>query len=643
MAAPASLRMTQVIWAAWLRIAIIGAAAGLFSVSMYILIEIDAWLLYQSIEQTVLEITHLVLVALGAAALGSFVLTMLAAALPTWSIQRTKQRAEMIRRGTAVAAAIFCSLVLWRTIFAWTAAVRILNFPFLPKYSLWLVLVALAFVLFGRRVRSSIDSFDAALESNISRRVVIGASLGAATVALADAASANLSITTSVPSRDSAGSPNIILVTFDALSADDMSLYGYRLPTTPHIDLFAQSASVFSNFFACSTWTTPCVASIQTGRYPVNTRVFQSLGRLQGQSAGKSLVRELRAAGYDTGASVANIYAYPPRLGLDFNLVLQLPIKGLISTPILQDDALSLQMRIGDVLQAQLPSIFDGPIGRYPPELSFEQADALLARLRAPFFLWIHVMAPHFPYKPSAAFLNRFLSRDQAANLRDIGQLFDRPGRRYSPAQQPAVDSWRLRYDEWVANADNAFGQFIGRLNRSGVARNTAVIISADHGESFEGGFWAHGQPEQVRPVIHVPFAVHLPGQTERRLVSNIADQTVIAPTILDLAGVPIPAWMDGTSVKKWLETEGEDASVGVAFTQFFNPGNSIFSDPTTGTMGVIANQHQYVLDVATGKGTLYRLAEANRRDNDISTQEPEVAKSMRSLILSRFPGVLRA
>jgi arylsulfatase A-like enzyme len=227
-------------------------------------------------------------------------------------------------------------------------------------------------------------------------------------------------------------------------------------------------------------------------------------------------------------------------------------------------------------------------------------------------------------------------------NPANLEEFANRPGRQYGPQDQPFVDKWRLRYDEWIADADNSFGRFVSELDRTESSRNSVVMVSADHGESFEGGVWAHGGPNFVRQLVHVPLIVRAPGQTEGRSVSGVADQTAIAPTILDLAGLAIPDWMDGKSAKSWLDSDRDDGSMGVAFTQFIDESNSVFSPVRSGTVGAIADGHQYVLNIGSGNGALYRLAEANLQDNDISRMNPELAASMRALILSRFPEILR-
>ena len=110
---------------------------------------------------------------------------------------------------------------------------------------------------------------------------------------------------------------NILLITFDALSAEDMSLYGYKLPTTPNIDAFARKGTVFTNFYSASTFTTPSVATMVTGVYPSECGVYQLQGQVRAENAGKSLPHAMRAAGYASGAFVSNPVAYYLATGLE--------------------------------------------------------------------------------------------------------------------------------------------------------------------------------------------------------------------------------------------------------------------------------------------------------------------------------------
>ena len=125
------------------------------------------------------------------------------------------------------------------------------------------------------------------------------------------------------------------------------------------------------------------------------------------------------------------------------------------------------------------------------------------------------------------------------------------------------MDQFRLRYDEFILTADRAFGSFMSDLENGGRLRDTTVVVSADHGESFEGGVFQHGSPYLTRPMIHIPLIIRTPGQQDSRRVAFTADQTALAPTILELAGQPKPDGMRGQSLAGWLNRDGHGAGEG--------------------------------------------------------------------------------
>ena len=263
------------------------------------------------------------------------------------------------------------------------------------------------------------------------------------------------------------------------------------------------------------------------------------------------------------------------------------------------------------------PRRFSSTKSDFPPAGSFEQAREVIDRLPDGFFLWVHVLAPHWPYLPDAAHLGRFLPGD------DISLFVQQADQQnYSPNQQSLVDKTRLRYDEFIADADSAFGGFLSGLESAGRLQNTAVIVSADHGESFEGGLYGHGARYQTRPEIHIPLIIRMPGQERGSRVALTVDQTMLAPTILDIAGVPRGDWMRGQSLVPWLNRNGEGEGQGLAFTQYLAT-NSIFKPLHHGTVGVIDGRHQYVLDLSTGKGILRGLSEAQSWNLGSLSREP--------------------
>jgi len=137
-------------------------------------------------------------------------------------------------------------------------------------------------------------------------------------------------------------------------------------------------------------------------------------------------------------------------------------------------------------------SLFADTQSGYPPAEVFGRARSLVNRLPQGYFLWVHVMAPHYPYLPHTD-LGRFLPGDEMRNAEE--QASASPAPTYAPERQNRVDKVRLRYDEFIADADSALSDFLAHLETDGKLADTAVIVSSDHGDSFQAGVFQHKHP----------------------------------------------------------------------------------------------------------------------------------------------------
>jgi arylsulfatase A-like enzyme len=119
-------------------------------------------------------------------------------------------------------------------------------------------------------------------------------------------------------------------------------------------------------------------------------------------------------------------------------------------------------------------------------------------------------------------------------------------------------------------------------------------------------------------------------------------DQTALAPTILDLAGLPIPDWMHGQSLVAWLNREENGQGEGLAFTQYVER-NSIFRPLHRGSIGVIDGEYQYVFYLDTQKGVLRPLKQAQIWDLDESSENPARVEALHAAIHAKFPDAVPA
>ena len=167
-----------------------------------------------------------------------------------------------------------------------------------------------------------------------------------------------------------------------------------------------------------------------------------------------------------------------------------------------------------------------------------------------PFFLWCSWADPHVPLAPTAPYCYRYDPDDVPPPHRRDGEFDDLPphiGRIHArPTKGCDIDPYRnecaAHYYGLIAMIDDNVGAVLAALRANGLERDTVVIFAADHGEALgDHGMWGKG-PYHFDSVIRVPLVVHWPG----RVAAGATHDSVVslldfAPTVLDLADVPIP------------------------------------------------------------------------------------------------------
>jgi arylsulfatase A-like enzyme len=589
--------LSSVITSVWFRLTTLAILAlGFYEAIFLTRGKAEGWSYYLTGSEVAFEVA----VRLASAALGGLLLGTVATAgilLFLWYFKTQRQRiAEWTISLTVIVVLFLVSRV------AWLALVKMLVEPSSHMDQIVRILLVPFYVAFAaalcipRTRQHMYHSFDGLLSPKMTRRTALATLGGTAALVVTEYAFARKIRIVKAALPTQRPKSNFLLVTFDALSAEDMSLYGRELPTTPNIDAFAGKSTVFTSFFSSSTFTTPSLATVLSGMYPSESHVFQLQGQMRPEDAPKTLPHLMRKAGYSASAFVSSPFAYyfTKSFASEFDVLPDPAFEpgGLqrlweATTPLHQDSGIGCRLqeyldlaRVWNYLNRTPSNLPE----RYGALTTFEHAQQIMARLPDGFFLWVHVMAPHNPYRPGEADQGRFVQETKLGPPEEEDSLSWKP--RYSPEQQPLVDLWRLRYDEFVATTDRAFGAFMGGLESSGKLQDTTVIVSSDHGESFQGGVYQHESPHQTRPIIHIPLIIRTPGQKEGHTVRVTADQTSLAPTILEMAEQPKPEWMRGPSLMRWLNGGGEDAD-GYAFTQHLET-NSVPKPIRHGSVGVV-------------------------------------------------------
>jgi len=451
--------------------------------------------------------------------------------------------------------------------------------------------------------------------------------------------------------------PNVILITLDALTAEDMSLYGYRLPTTPRIAAFANECYVFKNNYANSTFTTPGIVSILTAKTPSSSKIYGYYQFLSGNQRTENIAHQLKGLGYSTAALFANSAGHPDHNGTfrDFDyapaidhlhnrtpeaycntLMLSLERVGFHPYIWFGERLLPIALRLDAAINVFRPDTVPprDAIFKRPASVTLQLARDYLRTAKGPTFLWVHLLAPHAPYLPTPDFRYKFLPDrilDTASSQRPYENLF------YGPALQPLIDQLRLRYDEHLASVDNELGKFLDDLVTNGYAKNSLIIITSDHGEEFVKGYHEHGGTgckHLYQPLIHIPLLVHLPGQLDARVISVNTEQIDIAPTILAYLGHATPRWMDGESLLPAMSGDPfNERPIYSMNLELCNPRKPI----DDGSVAVIKNKYKYIYYVKTQEEQLYDLRKDPGESHDLSSLEPALRISLRGLALKRL------
>lgn len=327
-------------------------------------------------------------------------------------------------------------------------------------------------------------------------------------------------------------SPDILLVVTDTLRADRLGCYGYRSATSPELDAFAENAVLFERALAASTLTAPSHASLMTSRWVSEHAigVLNGTSRLDGET---TLASTLAAQGYDTAGFVGNfVLRHNTRLDDGFSHY---------------DD--------------ELPDM-ELNRGSYRERKADETTERALAWLEdrgePPIFLFVHYQDPHGPYRAPPAFRDHFPELERSGEP-PLAQLGVQQGPGGIPAYQvvsgeQGASAYRRRYAQEVAYFDASFGRLLRAVRARG--RPLVVAFTSDHGESLgEAGYWfQHGHTTTPELGI-VPLLLQAPGLVPGRR-DELVHHVDLMPTLLELAGVPVPTGARGIALGPYLRDE---------------------------------------------------------------------------------------
>jgi arylsulfatase A-like enzyme len=342
--------------------------------------------------------------------------------------------------------------------------------------------------------------------------------------------------------------PNFVFFLSEGMRSDEMSWTGNPIIKTPNIDRLAQEGVAFRNAFVVNALCAPTRASILTGMYSHMTGVIDNRDRpITPQFP--ILPDLLRKAGYEV-AFVGKSHVHGSLRDHDWDYYFGF-------------DGQAVYYR---------PQMYEGSHGKYTGPTAYEgYVDDLLAeravkwiqgRHEKPFCLFLWFYAPHAPFYRSRDLLN--LYNDVQIPVPDTfdDDLKGYPGKPEFAQADNKIGSSQIADDDartleevvkdhyaGVVNNDKHIGEILDALKRGGHLDDTAIVLSSDHG-FFLGEWRMYDKRFMHEPSIRVPLIFWYPKAIRPGVrPEKMALDLDIAPTMLEIAGIEVPAPMQGKSL----------------------------------------------------------------------------------------------
>lgn len=351
---------------------------------------------------------------------------------------------------------------------------------------------------------------------------------------------------------------NVLIVTIDTLRADQLGLYGNTTVKTPNLDRLGRSGTWFMTDIAQQPNTNASHTSIFTGVYPYVHGVRRHmLDRLSLDV--QTLAEMLDRRGYETAGLYSWVTSENGFSGLrgfraHENLSVLVPPAAPFQVPGYIYRLIGKYLFLPGVIGAQFLPHAEGSAQDYADGKADVTTDAALrfvdANASKPFFLWVHYFDPHMPYVPPPPFDTMYdqnYSGSVDGGMKTIRYIYSHGTGVLTAAD---VNHLHALYEGEVSFADQQVGRLLNEFDRLGLAANTVVVLTADHGESLgAAGRWFHGSRLNYTD-IRVPLIIRFPpGIPANHSVDGPVESIDILPTILDLLKLPQPTRVQGKSL----------------------------------------------------------------------------------------------
>ncbi len=394
-----------------------------------------------------------------------------------------------------------------------------------------------------------------------SRREFLQAGFAVAGASLASAAPLSAASSASASQPAAAKGPNIIFFYTEAQRWDALGLAGNILLKTPNMDRIGREGVVFNKSFCTNALCAPSRAVALTGMYSHSTGALDNEA-LEALPASIPLFTDLlHHAGYETALCGK---AHGPN--------------GFKERP--WDYYFAFNAPSTDYYNPTFHERFAGERGEtrnypgdYADDLATDRALNWLDQKRdKPFCLLLWHQSPHAPFYRPRKYLDLYngVLIPTPETFWDYPTRFPGKPKAFIDAKNKigtmqtgdgvrSLEELVKDYNAGFAGVDDNIGRVLDWLERSGEMDNTVIVLTSDHGY-FLGEWQAYDKRFMHEPSIHTPMMIRYPkafqpGTRREEMVLNLD----VAPTLLELAGVEVPAQMQGRSVVEMAQGKAPD------------------------------------------------------------------------------------
>ncbi len=388
---------------------------------------------------------------------------------------------------------------------------------------------------------------------------------------------------------------NVIYLTVDALRPDFLGCYGNDSVLTTEIDRLAEDGILFENVISTAPWTVPSVASHLTGRYAHRMNIFSSDFDLNEEPV-ETVFESFKKAGYETAAYIDSENLYKQ---------------------------------------------WDKDVDHYSKSLDILDLLSFISdNSDEPFFIYNLYRGTHLPYVLKYSKEAWYRAQEEGLDKLRSGEEEDLEEMKHR--YENAIE----HFSEWYLRA------IIDRLKKEDLLENTAIIITADHGETWcerrddrsdMDAFDLHG-PSLYNEVLKVPLIMYNLGDVSGKQVSQTIRSTEILPTLfeaLDLDSVNVTT-LDGTSLAPVLNGNADQVEFPeVAYsatTDYENPDERDLS--VISKFSVVRDDWKLIWDPNVDDIELYDLDQDPEEQNDISESHPETVRELQTLLEEEMENV---